>query len=397
MDEKWTLSVSELNEYVRKKLAGDPVLRAVEVRGEISGFKRHVSGHCYFALKDELARVQCVMLRQQALSLSFEPEDGMRVTVRASASLYAAGGTYQLYVQWMKAEGAGELYLRFEKLKQRLAAEGLFDPARKREIPLFPKMIGVATSRTGAVIRDIIRVSRRRNPNVGILLAPCAVQGALAAREIVGAIERLNRDGRPDVILVGRGGGSIEDLWPFNEEIVARAIAASKIPVISCVGHETDFTIADFAADARASTPSNAAELAVPVLAELRQSVMKLSGALSRALSRSQELRWARLRALAGSAALAHPKRMLIERREAALKALTARLPLALERRRDALRRRLDLAERSLDALDPERVIARGYAVVRKGGICVPDAAQLRSGETVEIRMRDGDVPAEVL
>ncbi len=208
MDEKWTLSVSELNEYVRKKLAGDPVLRAVEVRGEISGFKRHVSGHCYFALKDELARVQCVMLRQQALSLSFEPEDGMRVTVRASASLYAAGGTYQLYVQSMKAEGAGELYLRFEKLKQRLAAEGLFDPARKREIPLFPKMIGVATSRTGAVIRDIIRVSRRRNPNVGILLAPCAVQGALAAREIVGAIERLNRDGRPDVILVGAAAAS---------------------------------------------------------------------------------------------------------------------------------------------------------------------------------------------
>ncbi len=229
MDDKWALSVTELNEYVRRKLAGDAVLRAVAVRGEISGFKRYASGHCYFALKDETSRVQCVLWRQQAASLTFRPEDGMRVTARGAASLYVESGSYQLYVNSLRPEGAGDLYLRFEALKKKLMQEGLFDPARKRPIPLLPKMIGVATSRSGAVIRDIIRVSRRRDPNVGVLLAPCAVQGAGAAQEIVEAIRRLNEDGRPDVILVGRGGGSMEDLWPFNEEIVARAIAASRI------------------------------------------------------------------------------------------------------------------------------------------------------------------------
>ena len=396
MDDKWALSVTELNEYVRRKLAGDAVLRAVAVRGEISGFKRYASGHCYFALKDETSRVQCVLWRQQAASLTFRPEDGMRVTARGAASLYVESGSYQLYVNSLRPEGAGDLYLRFEALKKKLMQEGLFDPARKRPIPLLPKVIGVATSRSGAVIRDIIRVSRRRDPNVGVLLAPCAVQGAGAAQEIVEAIRRLNEDGRPDVILVGRGGGSMEDLWPFNEEIVARAIVASRIPVISCVGHETDFTIADFAADARASTPSNAAEMAVPVVAELKQSVEAEARALTAALLRAQQLRHARLQALAGSAALSMPRRMMIERRETALQALAARLPLALTRRRDALERRLSLASRSLAALDPEGVVRRGYAVVFKDGKCVPEARALRAGDAIELHMRGGNVGAEV-
>lgn len=396
MDDKWALSVTELNEYVRRKLAGDAVLRAVAVRGEISGFKRYASGHCYFALKDETARVQCVLWRQQAATLTFRPEDGMRVTARGAASLYVESGSYQLYVNSLRPEGAGDLYLRFEALKKKLMQEGLFDPARKRPIPLLPKLIGVATSRSGAVIRDIIRVSRRRDPNVGVLLAPCAVQGAGAAQEIVEAIRRLNEDGRPDVILVGRGGGSMEDLWPFNEEIVARAIVASRIPVISCVGHETDFTIADFAADARASTPSNAAEMAVPVVAELRQSVEAGTRALTAALLRAQQLRHARLQALAGSAALSMPRRMMIERRETALQTLAARLPLALARRRDALERRLSLAARSLAALDPEGVVRRGYAVVFKDGKCVPEARALRAGDAIELHMRGGNVGAEV-
>ena len=396
MDDKWALSVTELNEYVRRKLAGDAVLRAVAVRGEISGFKRYASGHCYFALKDETSRVQCVLWRQQAASLTFRPEDGMRVTARGAASLYVESGSYQLYVNSLRPEGAGDLYLRFEALKKKLMQEGLFDPARKQPIPLLPKMIGVATSRSGAVIRDIIRVSRRRDPNVGVLLVPCAVQGAGAAQEIVEAIRRLNEDGRPDVILVGRGGGSMEDLWPFNEEIVARAIAASRIPVISCVGHETDFTIADFAADARASTPSNAAEMAVPVVAELKQSVEAEARALTAALLRAQQLRHARLQALAGSAALSMPRRMMIERRETALQALAARLPLALTRRRDALERRLSLASRSLAALDPEGVVKRGYAVVFKDGKCVPEARALRAGDAIELHMRGGNVGAEV-
>ena len=396
MDDKWALSVTELNEYVRRKLAGDAVLRAVAVRGEISGFKRYASGHCYFALKDETSRVQCVLWRQQAASLTFRPEDGMRVTARGAASLYVESGSYQLYVNSLRPEGAGDLYLRFEALKKKLMQEGLFDPARKRPIPLLPKMIGVATSRSGAVIRDIIRVSRRRDPNVGVLLVPCAVQGAGSAQEIVEAIRRLNEDGRPDVILVGRGGGSMEDLWPFNEEIVARAIAASRIPVISCVGHETDFTIADFAADARASTPSNAAEMAVPVVAELKQSVEAEARALTAALLRAQQLRHARLQALVGSAALSMPRRMMIERRETALQALAARLPLALTRRRDALERRLSLASRSLAALDPEGVVRRGYAVVFKDGKCVPEARALRAGDAIELHMRGGNVGAEV-
>ena len=396
MDDKWALSVTELNEYVRRKLAGDPVLRAVAVRGEVSGFKRYTSGHCYFALKDETSRVQCVLWRQQALKLTFRIEDGMRVTVRGAASVFVQSGSYQLYVDSVTREGVGDLYLRFEALKKKLAAEGLFDPARKRELPLLPKVIGVATSRSGAVIRDIIRVSKRRDPNVGVLLAPCAVQGAGAAEEIVRAIERLNEDGRPDVLLVGRGGGSLEDLWPFNEEIVARAIAASRIPVISCVGHETDFTIADFAADARASTPSNAAELAVPVIAELKQSVEALSRQMTSALLRAQQLRRARLQALSASPALTVPRRMLIERRETALSALAARLPVALTKKRDAMERRLLVAGRALAALDPEGVVRRGYAVVLKDGKCVPEAGALRAGDAIEVHMRGGNVAAEV-
>ena len=396
MDDKWALSVTELNEYVRRKLAGDPVLRAVSVRGEVSGFKRYASGHCYFALKDETSRVQCVLWRQQAAKLTFQIEDGMRVTVRGAASLFVQSGSYQLYVDCVEREGVGDLYLRFEALKKKLAAEGLFDPARKRELPLLPKVIGVATSRSGAVIRDIIRVSRRRDPNVGVLLAPCAVQGAGAAEEIARAIERLGEDGRPDVLLVGRGGGSIEDLWPFNEEIVARAIAASRIPVISCVGHETDFTIADFAADARASTPSNAAELAVPVVSELKQSVEALSRQLTSALLRAQQLRRARLQALSASPAMTMPRRMLIERREAALTALAARLPAALTKKRDAMERRLSLSSRALSALDPEGVVRRGYAVVFKDGKCVAEAQKLRAGDAIEVHMRGGNVAAEV-
>ena len=396
MDDKWALSVTELNEYVRRKLAGDPVLRSVAVRGELSGFKRYTSGHCYFTLKDETSRVQCVLWRQQAMQLNFQPGDGMRVTVRGAASVFVQGGSYQLYVDSMAREGVGDLYLRFEALKKKLAAEGLFDPARKRELPLLPKVIGVATSRSGAVIRDIIRVAKRRDPNVGVLLAPCAVQGAGAAEEIVRAIERLNGDGRPDVILVGRGGGSLEDLWPFNEEIVARAIAASRIPVVSCVGHETDFTIADFAADARASTPSNAAELAVPVVAELKQSVEALSRQLTSARLRAPQLRRARLQALSASPALTMPRRMLIERRETALAALAARLPIALTKKRDAMERRLSLSSRALSALDPEGVVRRGYAVVFKDGKCVPEAGALRAGDAIEVHMRGGNVAAEV-
>ena len=391
------LSVSELNEYARRLLAGDPLLRAVEVTGEISGYKHHYSGHRYFSLKDEGARVQCVMFRQQGMGLDFKPEDGMRVTVRASASIFARDGSFQLYVSSMQKAGQGDLFMRFEQLKRKLMAEGLFDPARKREIPFLPRIIGVATSETGAALRDIIRVARRRDPDAGIIIAPCAVQGASAAGEIVEAIRRLNADGRADVILVGRGGGSMEDLWAFNEEPVARAIAASKIPVISCVGHEVDFTIADFVADVRAATPSMAAELAVPERAALRASLAALVGRLSGALGNGQRVRRLRLEKLWATPALSQPGVRLIEPRRQALANLEQRLRAAGEKHMEARRHRLERLAASLNAMDPEAVLARGYAVVTDGrGGILPGARGAKAGDDITVRMADGRLTAKV-
>lgn len=441
MRTEWTLSVSQLNEYVRKSLAGDPMLQDIRVSGELSGVKRHFSGHIYFTLKDESARVQCVMFRSAAVGLAFEPEDGMRVVVRGSAALYAATGSFQLYADAIERQGLGELYLRFEALKRRLTAEGLFDPALKRELPLRPTTIGVVTSRTGAVLRDIVRVARRRDPKVNILLAPASVQGAGAAEEIVRAIALLNRQGEADVILCGRGGGSLEDLWPFNEEIVARAIRASRIPVVSCVGHETDFTIADFAADLRAPTPSAAAELAVPDTAALRVQLDAMTSRLGRALTGRMELLRARLMRLTASPALAMPRRMLIEARANALRTQAERLgraalDLTAERRRglDILAIRLDaisarltggrrdgqkaltarllraggqltlrpharlaMLTRALEAVNPNAVLNRGYAVIRRDGETISTAASLKEDDLIDIRMRDGCARARVL
>ena len=390
------LSVSELNEYTRRLLAGDPLLRSLEVSGEISGYKHHYSGHRYFSLKDEKARVQCVMFRQHALGLDFQPADGMRVTVRASASIYPQNGSFQLYVTAMRKAGQGELYIRFEKLKQKLMAEGLFDPARKREIPAMPRTIGVVTSQTGAAIRDIIHVARRRNPNVGIVVSPCAVQGASAAADIVRAIERLNRHNACDVMLVGRGGGSIEDLWAFNEEIVARAIAASRIPVVSCVGHEIDFTISDFVADLRAPTPSAAAELTVPLLDQLQASLSDMLRRLAGALDSGQRVRRLQLDKLWATPGLSMPARTLIEPRRTALAGFETRLapvlPAALERDR----RRLAAVEGALRALDPRAVLDRGYAVARQGGRVVENLRAVDPSAPLFVCFADGELEATI-
>ncbi len=316
---EWALSVSELNEYVRLKLAGDPMLRQVSVRGEISGFKRHVSGHLYFTLKDDSARVNCCMFRSAASTLNFRPEDGFTVVATGSAGLYAASGSYQLYVESLRREGAGDLFMRFEELKRRLAAEGLFDASVKKPLPLTPRAIGVVTSKTGAAFRDIIRVARARNPLIDIIIAPCSVQGTTAANEIAAAVEMLDRSGKADVILCGRGGGSVEDLWAFNEEAVARAIYACKTPVISCVGHETDFTIADFVADVRAATPSNAAELAVCDVSETRAALVGMRARLSGAVKSAQRRKRDRLAGLMRSPCILSPTRMLTERKRSAL------------------------------------------------------------------------------
>lgn len=441
MPVEWSVTVTQLNEYVRKMISGDPMLRQISVRGEISGFKRHISGHLYFTLKDEGARVQCVMFRQYAQELCIQPRDGMKVTATASASLYAQSGTYQLYVESMRQEGAGELYLQFEALKQRLGAEGLFDPSVKKAIPMLPKIVGVVTSRTGAVLRDIVRVARRRNPKATILLAAASVQGMGAAEEIASAIRRLNRDGRAEVILCGRGGGSMEDLWPFNEEIVARAIFESEIPVISCVGHETDFTIADFVADLRAPTPSAAAELAVPVVDELKHTADVLVMRMTRALMNRQEMYRSQLSALAKARVLSDPRRTLIgERRRTAdelerrfhralydaqnqrknalyqqtLRLMGGRHRLSFEGRRQKVntleermtralrlnlqqrREQADSLSRMLFSLNPANVLERGYAAVYVDGKAVSEANGIAAGAEIGIRMRDGEMTARI-
>ena len=258
------LSVEELNLYIKNKVQNDEFLNNVYVKGEISNCKLHYSGHIYFTLKDEKSLIKCVMFRGYASRLNFTPKDGMKVLVFGTVAVYERDGVYQIYAKAMKQDGIGTLYEAYEKLKKQLEAEGLFAPEHKKRIPMYSKTIGVLTASTGAVIRDIINVSTRRNPNVHIRLLPVPVQGKDAAPEIVKGIERMNNEHLADVIILGRGGGSLEDLWPFNEEIVARAIYNSEIPIISAVGHETDFSISDFVADLRAPTPSAAAELAVP-------------------------------------------------------------------------------------------------------------------------------------
>ena len=396
MENRLPITVSELNEYVRVSLAGDPLLRCIRVTGEISGYKQHISGHRYFSLKDERARIQCVMFRQNAQSLLFQPRDGMRVTITGAVSLFVRDGAYQLYAETMEQQGAGNLFQQFEALKRKLMAEGLFDPARKRELPFRPTVIGVATSKTGAAVRDIIRVAKRRDPGVGIVVAPCSVQGERAADEIVKSIRLLNRQGQSQVLLVGRGGGSMEDLWPFNEEKVARAIAESRIPVISCVGHETDFTIADFVADVRAATPSMAAEMAVPVRAELEKSCQALTRRLLRSLESGQRLRRLRLEKCVASAALSDPARLTAASRGMAELA-EKRLREAMAKRLSTESARLSELNRTLRAVSPQAVLDRGYAAVKKGGCYVSRAEQLRSRDQIELILSDGVRRAQVL
>ena len=395
MQSDWTLSVSQLNEYARRLLAGDPLLRALRVRGEITGFKRHYSGHMYFSIKDEAARVPCVMFRQNVLGLDFEPADGQTVVIDGSASLYAATGTYQVYCQSMRREGAGALFQRFEALKKKLADEGLFDPSLKKPLPLLPKRVGIVTSPTGAAIRDMIRILRRRNPAVDILIAPCQVQGEGAAADIARALDRLNARGGVDVILCGRGGGSIEDLWAFNEEVVARAIARSKIPVVSCVGHETDFTIADFVADARAATPSMAAEMAAPVQRELLDALTRQGNRMRRALQERMTLNRERLHRL--MKAFRSPEAILITPKRDARARLLARMDLALERKTVSARGRLQVLDRALSGLNPSGVLSRGYAFLESGGRLVTSVRGVVPGQGITITLADGALDAGVV
>ncbi len=284
------ITVTELNRYVKEKVAEDEYLSSVYVKGEISNFKHHYTGHMYFTLKDENSLIKCVMFKSQTATLTFVPKDGMKVLVLGSVAVYERDGIYQIYCKAMQEDGIGSLYIAYEKLKKKLELEGLFDESHKKKIPFMPKIIGVLTSNTGAVIRDIINVSTRRNPNVYIRLLPVPVQGEGASQKISKAIKIMNEKKLADVIILARGGGSLEDLWPFNEEIVARSIYESEIPVISAVGHETDFTIADFVADLRAPTPSAAAELAVTDISELQYDINLYQRRMKIALKRKTEI-----------------------------------------------------------------------------------------------------------
>lgn len=388
--------VSELNEYVSLVLSNDPNLCDLRVSGEISGFKRHSSGHLYFSLKDESALVRCVMFRQQAIRLNFQPQDGMQVLLFGKASLYEKDGSFQLYANYLKKSGEGELYLRFLKLKKELEERGWFDEARKRPIPFLPRKIGVVTSGTGAAVQDILNIISRRFPRMPVVVASVRVQGAGAAEEIAKAIRQMNRKNAADVLIVGRGGGSMEDLWAFNETAVAEAIVQSKIPVISAVGHETDFTIADFVADLRAPTPSAAAELAVPEMDAVYEAV-RLQG---RRMKRALQSRVERMRANVKLFASAKAFRLLENRLMSERQSLDNTRELASRGAKDRISRaRAELNQLSvkLRALDPSAVLERGYAILTdENGRAISGVTSMQAGDRVAIKMHDGTADAKI-
>ena len=388
--------MSELNEYVSTVLAVDPNLCDLKVSGEISGFKRHTSGHLYFSLKDENATVRCVMFRQQALRLTFAPQDGMQVLLYGRAALYEKDGSFQLYADYLKKSGEGELYLRFLALKKELEARGWFDESRKLPIPFLPRRVGVVTSGTGAAVQDIFNIIHRRFPRMPIVLTSVRVQGQGAAEEIAGAIRDMNAKNAADVLIVGRGGGSMEDLWAFNEPAVAQAIVDSRIPVISAVGHETDFTIADFAADLRAPTPSAAAELAVPEMDACYEGVRQLADRLHRALAARLERMRANVRLFASAKAFRLLESRLMSERQT-LDALRERAFRGARERVTSERMALSRMKITLSALDPSAVLERGYAIVSdRDGVALDGISGMKPGELYNIRMRDGDADARI-
>lgn len=366
------LTISQLNRYIKSLLDGDQMLSSVFLTGEISNFTNHYkSGHMYFSLKDSQCVVRAVMFAAQARRLRFLPQDGMKVIVRGRVTVYEQSGQYQVYVDDMQPDGLGALNLAYEQLKTRLAAEGLFDASRKKSLPAYPKAVGVVTSPTGAAVQDIKQILGRRFPLAEVILCPVLVQGAGAAEQIAAAVEHFNRLDCADVLIVGRGGGSIEDLWAFNEEIVARAVANSRIPVISAVGHETDFTICDFAADLRAPTPSAAAELAVP---DIRELMAYVSGSMLRM-----------------------KKSLGIEMHRMQIDRLVDRMSGKMKRDLETGRMRLAERSASLQAFSPLRVLARGYSVaLDANGETVRSAAQVRQGDSLNLIVQDGRLACTV-
>jgi exodeoxyribonuclease VII large subunit len=387
------VTITELTRQIKQSL--ETSFPRVWVEGEISNFKHHTSGHLYFTLKDEGAQLSAVMWRSRVASLTFSPEDGMKVIARGSITVYPPRGNYQMDVEQIQPIGIGELQLAFESLKQKLAAEGLFDPAHKKPIPEFPERIGIITSETGAALQDIRSVLTRRHPSVEVILASVRVQGAGAAEEIAEAIGQMNRYGGIDVLIVGRGGGSLEDLWAFNEERVARAIYASKIPVVSAVGHEIDFSIADFAADLRAPTPSAAAELVVRDRTELLEDIGNLCYTMRGAIDTQMSSFRERMASLLTSYWFNRP-RDLVREFSQRVDEIDRSLGVSFYHIARTAHQRYDSLRHQLQALNPHGVLKRGYSIVRKEGRIVSSARLLHRGNEAEIQFHDGTIGVQV-
>ncbi|MBE6872223.1 MAG: exodeoxyribonuclease VII large subunit [Ruminococcaceae bacterium] len=393
MAEIKTITVTQLNNYIKHIIDSDPHLELVSVRGEISNFTAHKTGHFYMTLKDENSLIRAVMFRGNTSRLKFRPENGMKVIVAGRVSAFPRDGQYQIYLEDIQPDGVGALYLAYEQLKAKLAAEGLFDESRKRALPKTPTRVGVVTSPTGAAVRDIINVMGRRFPLAQIILYPSAVQGAEAAPQIAKAVQYFSDTRCVDVLIVGRGGGSIEDLWAFNDENVARTVASCNVPVISAVGHETDFTICDFAADMRAPTPSAAAELAVPSCAELAQKLQNVKTRLVSDVSKKIQVYRQKTQFLASRKVLQNPI-YLIEDRRMNVEFLTRRMSAAMALKEKMARERFTRAAAKLDALSPLAVLARGYAIAQTDRKIIKSKNDVSAGDEITVRVADGNIKA---
>lgn len=394
--EAMAVSVSDLNLYIKEKIAGDEALNAVVVKGEISNFKAHYTGHFYFTLKDDKSLIKCIMFKSYAERINFKPKDGMKVIVFGGVSVFERDGIYQIYAKAMMEQGVGDLYAAYEKLKEDLAKEGLFDGSHKKKIPLKPKIIGVLSSQTGAVIRDIINVSTRRNPNCYIRLLPVPVQGPGAAKEIVKGIETMNEKKLADVIILARGGGSLEDLWPFNEEIVARAIYNSEIPIISAVGHETDFTIADFVSDLRAPTPSAAAELANPDIYELKNKINALNERARLSLKKKLELMKMKYQSLMNSKVFKDPIQNM-QNNYLRIDGFIKRLENSIVLKQKGVQKDFKSMALKLDALSPLKTMVRGFSIIEKDGKIIKSSKNLEKDDEVSIKLIDGNKQAKIM
>ena len=390
------ISVSDLNKYIKDKIDDDEYLNNILIKGEISNFKNHYTGHMYFTLKDENSLIKCIMFKSYATKLTFMPKDGMKVMILGSVSVFERDGVYQVYAKVMEEDGLGDLYTKYQELKNKLESQGLFNDEHKKRIPLMPKVIGVLTSSTGSVIRDIINVSTRRNPNVYIRLFPVPVQGEGAAEKIVQGIEFMNENKLADVLILARGGGSLEDLWPFNEEIVAHSIYNSEIPIISAVGHETDFTIADFVADLRAPTPSAAAELAVADNYELKRKINTYQDRLRNSLIKKLELMKLRYEKCTVSSVFKDPLRTINDnylRVDNIIKQLESTIKVKHEKEKTKY---VELIAK-LDTLSPLKTLYRGYSITEKNGKIIKSVKELQKGDQVDIKYSDGIVKTEVI